>query len=57
MCDMYKEKAALLEQAARCRRIADQINHPEAAENLRAMAAEYEARAARLEDQQSCERW
>jgi hypothetical protein len=45
---MDKEKAALLEHAARCRRTADQIDrHPK----LRAMAAEYESRAARLEDQ------
>jgi len=49
---MDKEKAALLEHAARCRRIADEIDgHLGPANRLRAMAAAYELQAARLEDQ------
>jgi len=49
---MDTEKTALLEQAALCRRTAHQIKrHREPAEKLRAMAAEYESRAARLETQ------
>jgi hypothetical protein len=49
---MDKEKTALLEHAARCRRTADQIDrHRGPAAKLRTMAAEYESRAAKLEDQ------
>src|ERR1700759_2634690 len=49
---MDKEKAALLEQADRCRRAANQIEwHRESAERLRTMAAHYESQAAQLEDQ------
>jgi hypothetical protein len=49
---MDKEKTALLEHAARCRRTADQIDrHRGPARRLRAMAAEYESQAARLGNQ------
>ena len=49
---MDKEKAALLEQADRCRRTANQIErHPELAERLRMMAVQYESQAAQLDEQ------
>ena len=49
---MDKEKAALLEQADRCRRTANQIaQHPELAERLRTMAVQYESQAAQLNEQ------
>lgn len=42
-----KERTALLEQAARCRGVAAEIDqHRKAAERLIAMAIEYEKRAA-----------
>jgi hypothetical protein len=48
---MDKEKTALLEHAARCRRTADQIHrHRGPAKRLRVMAAEYESQARRLEN-------
>jgi hypothetical protein len=48
---MDKETTALREHAARCRRTADQIErYPASASRLRAMAAEYEMQAARLQD-------
>jgi hypothetical protein len=50
---MQKEKSALLNEAARCRRTADETILPAVAEKLRAMAAEYEARAAKLAEQHS----
>lgn len=48
---MNKEKRALLDHAERCRRIADELTHAEAALRLRSMADEYEARAASVEAQ------
>jgi hypothetical protein len=51
---MDKEKNALLEHAALCRRTAHQIErHRGPAERLSAMAAEYESRAARLDTQKA----
>jgi hypothetical protein len=48
---MDKEKRALLEQAARCRSAADEIDHhPKAAKKLNQKATEYESRAAGLEE-------
>lgn len=47
---MNIEKRALLDHAKRCRRVADDLAHREAAQRLRAMADVYEARAARLDD-------
>ena len=47
---MNLERRALLDHAARCRRVADGIRHAKAAERLRFMAQEYEARAGRLAD-------
>ncbi|WP_210346973.1 hypothetical protein [Bradyrhizobium sp. CCBAU 53351] len=47
---MNIEKRALLDHAQRCRRVADDLAHREAAGRLRAMAEAYEARAARLDD-------
>jgi hypothetical protein len=48
---MDKEKRALLEQAARCRSAADDMDyHNEAAKKLTQMAMEYESRAAGLEE-------
>jgi hypothetical protein len=44
------EREALLQQAARCRRLAGAINDPETAAKLQALAADYEARAAGLRD-------
>jgi hypothetical protein len=48
--EMNIEKCALLDHAQRCRRVADDLAHREAARRLRAMADVYEARAARLDD-------
>ncbi|WP_439375047.1 hypothetical protein ACRQ5Q_25045 [Bradyrhizobium sp. PMVTL-01] len=48
---MNIEKRALLDHAERCRRVADELAHHEAAQRLRAMADEYEARATRLDDE------
>lgn len=42
---MSMEKLHLLEQAARCRRLAAQINDPETVSRLIKLAAEYEVRA------------
>ncbi len=44
-----EEKDRLLEQATRCRRLANSINDAETAERLRALAEEYERRAAKLQ--------
>lgn len=43
------EAADFLEQAKRCRRLADGINDPTAIETLRKMAEDYEKRAAEAE--------
>jgi hypothetical protein len=48
---MNVEKRALLDHAERCRRVADDLAHSEAAQRLRAMADEYQARATRLNDE------
>lgn len=48
---MNIEKRALLDHAERCRRVADDLAHSEAAQRLRAMADEYQARATRLNDE------
>lgn len=48
---MNIEKRALLDHAERCRRVANDLDHDEAAQRLRAMADEYEARATRLQDE------
>jgi hypothetical protein len=45
---MEKERRALMDEAARCRRTARDLNHPKAAKRLKTMAEEYEIRAARL---------
>jgi hypothetical protein len=45
---MEKERRALMDEAARCRRTARGLNHPKAAKRLRTMAEEYEIRAALL---------
>ncbi|WP_128917598.1 MULTISPECIES: hypothetical protein [Bradyrhizobium] len=50
---MNIEKCALLDHAQRCRRVADDLAHREAARRLRAMADVYEARAARLDDDEA----
>jgi Protein of unknown function (DUF2934) len=42
---MVEEKIFLLEQAARCRRLAQTVNHVEFAERMMVMAQEYEERA------------
>ena len=47
---MNLERRALLDHAARCRRVANGIRHAKAAERLRFMAQEYEARAGRFAD-------
>ncbi|MBH5396869.1 hypothetical protein HZZ13_03555 [Bradyrhizobium sp. CNPSo 4010] len=47
---MNIEKRALLDHAERCRRVANDLTHGKAAQRLRAMADEYEARATRLDD-------
>ena len=46
---MDRERRALLDHAALCRRVAGEISHPNAAKRLRMMAQEYETRALRLE--------
>jgi hypothetical protein len=43
------EAAYLIEQAKRCRRLAEGINDPATVETLRGMADDYEQRAARAE--------
>ncbi|ULK97496.1 hypothetical protein [Bradyrhizobium sp. I71] len=48
---MNIEKRALLDHAERCRRVANDLAHSEAARRLRAMADEYQARATRLNDE------
>ena len=45
---MEKERRALMDEAARCRRTARGLDHPKAANRLKTMAEEYEIRAARL---------
>ena len=45
---MDLEIRALLDHAALCRRVAAEISHPNAANRLRLMAEEYEARAFRF---------
>ncbi|MGY3036557.1 hypothetical protein ACVIIV_005727 [Bradyrhizobium sp. USDA 4354] len=47
---MSIEKRALLDHAERCRRVAGELAHSEAARRLQSMAEEYEERAARLDD-------
>ncbi|MCA1389057.1 hypothetical protein I6F30_04545 [Bradyrhizobium sp. NBAIM20] len=47
---MNIEKRALLDHAERCRRVANDLAHSKAAQRLRTMADEYEARATRLDD-------
>jgi len=47
---MQDEKSALLEKAARCRRLMLAISANDVAANLLALAGDYEARAARLPD-------
>lgn len=47
---MNIEKHALLDHAERCRRVADELTHSDAARRLQSMAEEYEQRAARLDD-------
>jgi hypothetical protein len=42
---MNRERRALLDHAALCRRVADEISHMHAAKRLRRMAQEYELRA------------
>ena len=44
-----RERRALLDHAALCRRVAGEISHTHAAKRLRMMAREYESRALRLE--------
>jgi hypothetical protein len=44
-----RERRALLDHAALCRRVAGEISHTQAAKRLRMMAQEYETRAIRLE--------
>jgi len=46
---MDRERRALLDHAALCRRVAGEISHTHAAKRLRMMAQEYETRARRLE--------
>ena len=46
---MDRERRALSDHAALCRRVAGEISHPQAAERLRMMAQEYETRALRLQ--------
>ena len=46
---MDRERQALLDHAALCRRVAGEISHTHAAKRLRMMAQEYETRALRLE--------
>jgi hypothetical protein len=46
---MDRERRALLDHAALCRRVAGEISHTNAAKRLRMMAQEYETRALRLE--------
>jgi hypothetical protein len=50
---MNIEKRALLDHAERCRRVANDLEHSKAAERLRSMADEYEARATRLDNEGS----
>ena len=45
---MDLERQALLDHAALCRHVADEISHANAANRLMRMAQEYEARAFRL---------
>jgi len=47
---MSIEKRALLDHAERCRRVAGELAHRDAARRLQAMAEEYEARAASLDE-------
>ena len=47
---MSIEKRALLDHAERCRRVASEVTHREAAQRLQAMAGEYETRAASLDE-------
>ena len=49
LSQMDRERRALLDHAALCRRVAGEISHTHAAERLRMMAQEYETRARRLE--------
>ncbi|UWU88842.1 hypothetical protein [Bradyrhizobium sp. CB1015] len=48
---MNIEKRALLDHAERCRCVANDLAHSKAAQRLRAMADEYEARATRLDEE------
>ena len=47
---MSIEKRALLDHAERCRRVAGELAHRDAAQRLQAMAEDYEARAASLDE-------
>jgi hypothetical protein len=49
---MRRERSAPLDQAARCRRTAEETILPDVAERLRTMASQYEARAAELIEQE-----
>lgn len=49
---MLAEKVALLDHAHRCRCVASELEHDQAAERLIAMAQDYEARAATLEEEE-----
>ncbi|MCJ9701116.1 hypothetical protein [Bradyrhizobium sp. SHOUNA76] len=51
---MNIEKRALLDHAERCRRVAEDLAHGEAALRLQSMAEAYEERAARLDDDGVC---
>lgn len=46
---MQEEKQRLLKEAEHCRRIADRIVDQETATRLRALAEDYETKAARLD--------
>ena len=49
LSEMDRERRALLDHAALCRRVAGEISLTDAAKRLRMMAEEYEIRALRLE--------
>jgi hypothetical protein len=50
---MEDESRRLIEQAAKCRRIASSINDPEWVQRLNALADEYEAKAAGRTDERT----
>jgi hypothetical protein len=53
---MSKERRALLDRAARCRRVAAEISHAKAARRLKSLAQEYEVRADKLQDDKQARR-